>query len=118
MSLRILFVEDHRDTRHVLSNLLRHFGYEVDAAETHAHASLLLDTFDFDVLLCDIGLPDGDGCDLARQAKKQGSVCNIALTAFSSGSDIDRGMEAGFDHYLTKPCDVAMLRKLLGYVVR
>jgi DNA-binding response OmpR family regulator len=116
MKLRILFVEDHHDTRHVLSKLLRHFGYLVDSAENYRLASDLLATFQFHVLVCDIGLPDGNGCDLVKEAKRRQPLVSIALTAYTSRSDVQRGRDAGFDHYLCKPCDVGELRTILSQV--
>ena len=116
LKLRILFVEDHSDTRHVLSKLLQHFGYYVESAENYRSASDLLATFQFNVLLCDIGLPDGNGFDLVKEAKQRQSLVSIALTAYSSPSDVQRGRDVGFDHYLCKPCDVSELRTILSQV--
>ena len=113
---RILFVEDHCDTRHVLSKLLRHFGYFVDSAENYRSASDLLAMSQFHVLLCDIDLPDGNGCDLVKEAKQRQPLIGIALTAYSSRDDVQRGRDAGFDHYLCKPCDISELRTILSQV--
>lgn len=113
MGLRILYVEDHEDTREVLGRLLRHFGFEVCCAETCQAARMLLDASTFDVLLSDIGLPDGDGCDLVAEAKRKQPLRSLALTAFTAETDRERGRTAGFDHYLTKPVNVGRLRSLL-----
>src|SRR5205823_11439600 len=62
--LRILLVEDHRDTRRTLSRLLTHFGHEVLAADNIQSARKIVDSGNVEVLLCDIGLPDGTGYEL------------------------------------------------------
>jgi hypothetical protein len=109
-------VEDHYDTRYILSRLLQHFGYYVDSAENYRSASDLLATFQFNVLVSDIGLPDGNGFDLVKEAKQRQSLVSIALTAYSSRTDVKRGKDAGFDHYLCKPCDISELRTILNEV--
>lgn len=115
-ALRILFVEDHRDTRDTMSLLLRRFGHQVDSAETCRSATDLLNSFIFDVLLSDIGLPDGDGCDLVSEAKQKRWLTSIAVTAFTSADDRKRGLDAGFDHYLSKPVDIGQLRSILDQI--
>ena len=117
MGLRILFVEDHTDTRNVLSRLLRHYGYEVDSVGTYESALAALSKSQFHILLSDIALPDGNGRDLVFEAKRRQDLIAVALSACSSGEDIQLGKAAGFDHYLTKPLDVAHLRSLLSETV-
>src|ERR1700693_472753 len=117
MGLRILFVEDHTDTRDVLSRLLRHFGYEVDSVGTYESALAALSKTQFHILLSDVALPDGNGRDLVFEAKRRQHLIAVALSACSSDQDIQLGKEAGFDHYLTKPWDMAQLRSLLRETV-
>lgn len=113
--MHILLVEDHADTRFVLSKLLKHIGYEVSTAETVQEALEWLSNVRFDVLLSDIGLPDGDGLALVAEAKKRQSFKRtVALTALASAEDRDRGRQAGFDDYLTKPLDFHRLRSVLA----
>src|SRR5438876_9666008 len=69
--LRILLVEDHRDTRHTLSRLLTHFGHQVLTADNKQSALELLGAGEIDVLLCDIGLPDGSGYEVVSQARRK-----------------------------------------------
>ena len=67
------------------------------------------------VLICDLGLPDGDGLDVVVIAKTlNADIKAIALTARDSDDDYKVGFESGFDHYLTKPFDFGALRALLG----
>src|SRR5207248_5067926 len=104
-SLRILLVEDHGDTRRTLSRLLSHFGHDISVAESSQTALDIVKVKQFDVVLSDIGLPDGSGYDVISQAKQKQAVKGVALTGFGSDEDIRRGQEAGFDFHLVKPVD-------------
>jgi two-component system CheB/CheR fusion protein len=116
MPLRILFVEDHNDSRHTLSRLLRHYSYDVATAPDYRSACAILNASRFDVLLSDIRLPDGDGCDLVLQAKSKQPLVAIALSALGSSQDEERGISCGFDYYFVKPLDVRQLRAVLNGV--
>ncbi len=114
--LRILVVEDHSDTLQALSRLLRHFGHEISLADGAQNALNILGSKEFDVVLCDIALPDGNGYDVIAEAKRRRPVKAVALTGFSATEDIQRGKEAGFDFHLTKPVDFHELRSVLGQI--
>ena len=114
MSFRILIVEDHADTRRVLSSLLSHWGCEVSTAESLKSGLAFVEAKEFDLILSDIGLPDGTGYALVAQAKrKQQKLKGIALSGYSSAADIEFAKTSDFDSYLTKPCDCHLLRTLL-----
>jgi DNA-binding response OmpR family regulator len=115
-TIRILLVEDHCDTRTTLAFLLRHFGFEIVVADRLATALDACSAQLFDVVLADIGLPDGSGYDLISQAKRQQAVTAIALTGFGQDEDLRRSKEAGFDFHLTKPVDFHELRTILGRI--
>ena len=115
-SLRILVVEDHSDTRQALSRLLSRFGHEISVADRAQNALNMIDSKQFDVVLCDIALPDGNGYDVIAQAKRRQPVKAVALTGFGATEDIERGREAGFDFHLTKPVDFHELRAVLGQI--
>lgn len=115
-SLRILVVEDHRETLQALSRLLGYFGHEISLAEGARSALEVIDSKEFDVVLCDIALPDGSGYDLIAAAKRKRPVKAVALTGFGAPEDIERGKEAGFDFHLTKPVDFHELRTVLGQI--
>ncbi len=83
--MNILLVEDHEDTRTVLSRLLDRCGHDVVQAENVTDALTLLGNFRFDVLLSDIGLPDGDGFGLVAEAKRRQPLKAVALTAWDGG---------------------------------
>ena len=115
-SLRILVVEDHSDTLQALSRLLSRFGHEISVANRAQNALSMIDSKQFDVVLCDIALPDGNGYDVIAQAKRKQPVKAVALTGFGAIEDIERGKEAGFDFHLTKPVDFHELRTVLGQI--
>jgi hypothetical protein len=115
-SLRILLVEDHGDTRHALSRLLTHFGHQISVADNTQSALDVIESQKFDVVLCDIGLPDGSGYDVISEAKRKQPVKAVALTGFGTEEDIRHGKEAGFDFHLVKPIDFHELRTVLDQV--
>jgi len=106
--LRILLVEDHFDTASVLRRLLSAMGHDVLVCQTVADAVARLDE-SFDVLLSDIGLPDGSGLDLVTQIRKRLNLPAIALTGYGMDEDISRSRAAGFDAHLTKPISLEEL---------
>jgi PAS domain S-box-containing protein len=114
--LRILLVEDHTDTRRTLSRLLTHFGHEVLAAGTMCSALDIIASGQLDVLLCDIGLPDGSGYELISEARRKQAIKAVALTGFGTEEDVRRSKEAGFDFHLVKPIDLHELQTLLEQV--
>ena len=114
--LRILVVEDHSDTLEALSRLLSHFGHEISVADRAQNALNIIDSKEFDVVLCDIALPDGSGYEVIAEAKRKRPVKAVALTGFGGTEDIERGKEAGFDFHLTKPVDFHELRAVLGQI--
>jgi CheY-like chemotaxis protein len=115
-SLRILVVEDHVDTLRVLARLLDHFGHEVSWADGARSALAIVESKELDVVLSDIGLPDGNGYQVIAQAKRKQPVKGVALTGFDKEEDIRRSKEAGFDFHLTKPVDFHELRTVLAQV--
>ena len=115
-ALRILLVEDHDDTRRTLARLLAHFGHQIVVADSQQTALETLRSKAFDVVLSDIGLPDGSGYDVITEAKRTRGVAGIALTGYGRDEDVQRGKQAGFDFHLTKPVDFHELRTVLDQV--
>lgn len=111
--MNVLLVEDHTDTRTVLATLLNRCGCQTVVAKNLADARTRLHEMRFEILICDLNLPDGDGIDLVREAKEMHAVKAIALTGRTSDEDRDAGFTAGFDYYLTKPIDFHELREAL-----
>ena len=115
-SLRILLVEDHSDTLQALSRLLDHFGHDISTAEDARSALEMIKAKEFDVVLCDIALPDGNGYDVIVEAKRRRPVKGVAISGFAARADIERGRTAGFDFHLAKPVDFHELRSVLGQI--
>jgi PAS domain S-box-containing protein len=114
--LRLLLVDDHADTRGVLSRLLAKSGHDVLTADSAQKALELLDTGRFDALISDIGLPEVSGYELVRQAKQRQPLTGIALSGLGMDEDVQRSLEAGFDHHLTKPINFQELQSVLGKI--
>src|SRR5262245_27085875 len=92
----ILLVEDHADSAAALAKLLRSLGHQVQTAPSCADARRLFElNAGIDVLLLDVGLPDGDGCDLLRELTAIRPVPAIAITGFGMNEDVARSMAAG-----------------------
>ena len=117
-SLRILLVEDHEDTNRSLTQLLRRRGYHVRPAHNIAKALDVAARHEFDVLVSDIGLPDGTGVDLMRQlSASRRPFFGIALTGYGMEDDIQRSHDGGFNHHLVKPVDLNRLDSIIQQVV-
>jgi PAS domain S-box-containing protein len=113
--LGILLVDDHADTRRVLARLLARLGHRVETAGDVASAVALVRSVQFDVLISDIGLPDGSGIDVMCEAKRvQPRLRGIALSGFGMEEDTRRSAEAGFERHLNKPVDFAVLQEVLS----
>ncbi|MDB5297603.1 MAG: Chemotaxis protein methyltransferase CheR [Phycisphaerales bacterium] len=112
--LRVLVVEDHDDTRKMLGLMLRSFGFDVTAAGTVREAVALADGQAFDLLLSDIGLPDGSGHDVMRHVRGRQNIRGIALSGFGQDDDLRRSQEAGFEQHLTKPINLQTLREAVA----
>jgi PAS domain S-box-containing protein len=110
--LKILLVEDDRTTLDTLERLLRWSGHEVVAQPAVAPAVACARGQRFDLLVSDIGLPDGSGWDLMRRLRAGGrSIAGIALSGHGLEDDVRRSREAGFGEHLTKPIDFRTLEE-------
>lgn len=105
-SLRVLMVDDHVDTSKILSTLLERRGYHAVVQHSIESAIAYAQENDFDLLVSDIGLPDGTGIELIsqlREIKGKSAFKAIAMTGYGTEQDIQRTREAGFSRHLTKP---------------
>ncbi len=110
--MKILLVEDHQDTANVFSRILLLLGYAVLVTHTKAAARLAAEEYPFDLLLCDINLPDGNGYDLLRELQaRQPGLIGIALTAEGNAQ---RSRAAGFRVHLTKPVSADQLNQAIA----
>lgn len=110
----ILVVEDHDDTLRSMKMLLKRLGYEVLAAENMTDALRIADQQHFDILLSDIGLPDGTGLELLKRLRAKRNVKALALSGFGMDEDIERSQEAGFADHLTKPVSIDRLQAAIS----
>jgi len=102
--VRLLVVEDDRALSRVIARGLGEEGHAVDCVTTVAGADEALSVHEYDLLVLDLGLPDGDGAALCRSRRDKGDVTPILmLTARDGLSDKVAGLDAGADDYLTKP---------------
>jgi PAS domain S-box-containing protein len=109
--LRVLLVEDNPDSREAVSRLLRGEGFATETACDLRSAIELASSGDFDVLVSDIGLPDGSGLDLMRTLRDRGrrSIAGIAISGYGHAEDIRLSLEAGFAAHLVKPLTIREL---------
>jgi PAS domain S-box-containing protein len=113
----ILLVEDHTPTRLALANLLVRRGCKVVTAGDAASARALILTGQFDLLISDIGLPDGTGYELMAEFRERYEIRGIALTGYGSKEDVTRSELAGFSTHLTKPVSMQALDAALAAVL-
>ncbi|MFX1694527.1 response regulator [Paraburkholderia sp. A1RO-1] len=116
-ALDILLIEDHDDTAEVMSQLIRTLGHDVSVAASVASALALTAAQHFDLVVSDIGLPDGSGIDFIRAFRKESAAPAIALTGFGTDDDVRRSLDAGFTAHLTKPVNFEQLERLIEATV-
>ncbi len=109
-------MEDHAPTRAVLSRLLHRGGHTVTAAEDirSALAAATEANGSFDVVICDIGLPDGSGQELMAPLRDRYGLRGIAVSGYCTEDDLQRSSEYGFAAHLTKPVEFVQLREALA----
>jgi PAS domain S-box-containing protein len=115
--LRMLLVEDHPDTREVLATLLDSSNYAVKSVGSVEAALQLAAAERFDVVISDLGLPDGTGYDLMRQLRDRHGIKGIALSGYGMDQDLRRSREAGFLDHVIKPVDVSHLEAVIRRIV-
>lgn len=115
-ALRVLVVEDHRDTLLVTTRLLKHSGYHADGAETFAEAVAAVRAHHYDVAICDLLLPDGHGLNLLSELRAYRPVKGISLSGLGRAEDFECSRKAGYAFHLTKPIDFATLRDVIEQV--
>ena len=121
--VRVLVVDDEVDTRELLVYVLEPVGIVVKTAASAAEALKLIEPFEPQLLISDIGMPEMNGYELIRAVRalppEQASIPALSLSAFSANADRQRSLEAGFDKHLTKPTDlerlVAIIAQMLGH---
>lgn len=115
--LRIFVVENHEDTRILLCILLEQMGHTVKTAASMNEALREIPRSNCDVLISDIGLPDGDGWELMRRLERRPRYA-IAMSGLGMSGDRARSREVGFRHHLVKPTGPEHLAEILEGAAR
>jgi CheY-like chemotaxis protein len=118
-ALRLLVVDDHQECANSLGRLLKSVGHEVRVAYDGPAALEAARALEPHAVLQDIRMPDMNGYELARCLRAQSTTRHmllVALTGYGSDEDRRRSCEAGFDHHLVKPVDLASLQALLASI--
>ena len=116
-SLKVLIVEDHPDTAELLSRWTQLSGHRAEVVRTGFQALQLGPEFQPDVILLDLGLPDIDGWELARQFRGHVLMSRaliVAVSAYQTAEDRKRSQQAGIDHHLAKPVHQAEVLGILA----
>jgi CheY-like chemotaxis protein len=111
-ALKVFVVENHADTLQTLKIYLEESGHSVNTASTVTQAVNLLPKVECDVLICDIGLPDGFGWDVMQKVPK--GIFAVAMSGFGMNADSAKSRAAGFRYHLLKPFKAAELDKILA----
>ena len=109
-SLKVLVIEDHEDTAILMTQMLNEMGHSIVKANSVASAVEVLTRDKIDLIISDIGLPDGNGVTLIYAVRQFCQVPAIAITGYGTPEDVERCLNAGFDKHLTKP----VVYRLLG----
>ena len=116
--MRILRVEDDQLLTNTLCYNLCMSGYSLDSALSKQQASNYIKKYDYDIIVLDINLPDGNGFDLCRELKEcRPDSIVIILTANDMESDMLKGYELGADDYITKPFYMSVFQKKLAVLL-
>ena len=116
-AVRILLVDDHEDTLEFMGRFLTLSGHQVVTAATYEKALTVGRQENFDLVISDLGLPDGSGYELMRALQALSPVKGIALSGYGMKADVDRSLAAGFSVHLTKPCDLSVLNTTIEKVI-
>jgi PAS domain S-box-containing protein len=115
-TLQVLLIEDHEPTLRVMTRLLSSLGHRVTGVTSVATATAAARSGNFDVIISDLGLPDGSGLDLMREVRAMYEGRAIALTGYGMESDVAASRAAGFAEHLTKPVDIEKLSAAINRV--
>lgn len=114
----VLLVEDHEPTRLMLERLLTRRQFVVHSVGSLAGARAAFPSKQYELLISDIGLPDGSGYELMREFRQNSKIVGIALTGYGMEADVSSAREAGFMIHLTKPIDASLLDSALENVLK
>ena len=116
-SSRVLVIEDNPDAAETLREMLEMWGHEVDVADNGRRGVERARAFRPDIILCDIGLPEMDGYEVARAIRcdpTHASAVLVALTGYALPDDQRRAADAGFEFHIAKPVSVPQIEDVLA----
>ena len=117
--MKILIVEDEHALLETIANYLQEDGFLCEKAGDYFHAEEKLIAFDYDAIILDIGLPDGNGLDLLQQIKKENKNMGILIVSAKNALDDKiKGLDLGADDYISKPFHLSELNSRLRAVLR
>jgi CheY-like chemotaxis protein len=119
--LKVVVVEDDFDTLDLVVSILCGCGAQVAAVTNVREAIRIVESWNPDLLLSDIGLPDEDGLSLIRKLRTRpdtADLCAVAVSAYSSQENVREALSAGFHAYITKPFDATHLAELLSQIFK
>jgi CheY-like chemotaxis protein len=121
--VRVLVVDDEKDTLELIVFILEQYGASVKAVNSAREAIAALATWQPEILLSDIGMPEMDGYMLIRQIRalpkeQGGEIKAIALTAYAGESDHQQILSSGFQKHVTKPVEPVELAAAISSIVR
>lgn len=117
--MKILVVEDEKDLRQSISAFLQEQGFLCEEAMNYVAAEDKLATYDYEVVVLDLTLPDGNGLNLLEHLKKE--CANTGVLIVSARNSIDdkiKGLDLGADDYITKPFHLAELNSRINAILR
>ena len=117
--MKLLLIEDDRAVRALVRAILQPEGHELVEAPSCGDARQLIGEHDFDALVLDVQLPDGNGFELLAELRKMGlTVPVLMLTSLDGTAEVIRGLDAGADDYLTKPFETGVLAARVRAMLR
>ncbi|AZV55194.1 response regulator transcription factor [Clostridium sp. AWRP] len=114
----ILLVEDDKSLNRGISFKLNKEGYKVFSSRTIEEAKIILEENSVDLMILDVGLPDGNGFDFCGEVRKRNDLLIIFLTACDQEIDIVTGLDMGADDYIAKPFSLMVLMSKINALLR
>ncbi len=117
--MKILIIEDEPELRKSMKQYLHQEGYVIESASDYSKALEKIEVYDYDCILVDINLPQGNGLDIIKQLKQNHSKAGIIIiSAKNSSDDKILGLDLGADDYLAKPFNLAELNSRIKALIR
>lgn len=116
-ALKILMIDDNQDFAEIMCELMEMLGHEASFATKGSEGIVKAKQFQPDVIICDIGLPEMNGYEVAQLIRSDHGLKDIfliALSGYTSQDDHARSMAAGFDRHLAKPVDIDIIENILA----